>query len=623
MLAAENKMLSARVDELTKTNNERSDYEQVRQELLAAQEEVLELNKENEMLVTEMEEKEIELEEATLKVETFKLEMEEAYIDDDAPPVEDHRAAYDRLKRKLKVYFEIMSEEKFGMEEKIEGLNNKLQELQAQKANVMDSLEVQQELRKRDRDIEELMQMIDSYKDSQKMIEMMTAKNDKLEQVTQQFQADLTAQKAAREALEEELRQSKDYADDLEGAVKDLEEEVRLYEELQLDWEEKELNYEEVNQQLRDKIEGLELERNELETDKFQNENEKEKYVNYLQDASRQQISDAESFKDKLLMKYQARFWHFRAQLHRLKAAALPEKVQGWLRLEPMENYELLEQSDIRLDCVVEMLFREYVLNFALLDESPNLYSNARDLLLDVLNIKAYLGLCKVRFAQQGQEAPDAPDHEDQDQDEPFVKSEFYEEVMKNLPNIESLYLILTRGELSASYCMSHFAEAKFKLESLVSQMDLPAQIRTMRVLTKGVQQMAMLAAERGAGLEPATKGLLLDVIAKSLRIFHHFERVPGFSEEHVRKVETYEGSLTRRVQNQHQGRRPRTGQPRVEPTGGGAVRPAGRGQAHPGRRGEHRRLLDVARPAGGRNRAAEPPGHHAPLRALQGRPPL
>ena len=153
MLTAENKMIQNRLTELEKTLQERKDYEEIKKTLMNAENEVIELNKENEILITEMETKDIELEEALIKVEMFNLEMEENYIDhDQEEDISDFKQAYQKLKKKLKVYFEITSEEKFGMEEKIHGLNNKLQELQSQKANVMDSLEVQQELKKRGND---------------------------------------------------------------------------------------------------------------------------------------------------------------------------------------------------------------------------------------------------------------------------------------------------------------------------------------------------------------------------------------------------------------------------------------------------------------------------------------
>lgn len=589
MLTAENKLLASRVEEMEKTLEERKDYSQLKKDLMDAQEEAIELNKENEVLVAEMEEKQIELEEATLQVEAFKLEVEAAYIDDEEGPVDDYKKAYELLKRKLKVYFEITSEERFGMEEKIAGLNNKLQELQTQKANVMDSLEVQQELKKRDQDIEELMQMIDSYKDSQKMIEMMTSKNAKLEEVTQTFQKDLAEQKLARESLEEELEQGKGYSDELENAVRDLEEEVKLYEEMQLEWEEKELNYEELLAELRQKTETLEQERNALETNAETNADEKGRIVDYLQDANRRQISDGESFKDRLLVKFRSKFWHFRAELLESKLRALPEQVQSWLRLAPMENYEVLETSDLRLDCVVETLFREYVLRYSLAEESPNLYVNARDLLLDVLNIKAYLALCKQRFAVEGngEEEIEKEEAEDDSGADAFVKSAFYAEVMKNLPNIENLYTILSKGELSASYCMSHFAEAKFKLESLMAKTELSEKLRILRVLTKGFQQMAMLAAERGAAIDTSTKTQLLEVVAKSLRVFHSFENIESFSAEHVRKVETYEGDLTRGVPHRH------------ECVGGRRISRESRfGETASGCRGKRSRLFNVAGPS-------------------------
>ena len=547
MLTAENKMLSARAEELGKTLELQNNYDQIKKDLLDAQQEVLELNKENELLLTEMETKDIELEEALIKVEMINLEIEEKYIGEEGmqEEIDDYKKEYQVLKKKLKVYFEITSEEKFGMEEKIEGLNNKLQELQAQKANVMESLEVQQEIKKRDNDIEELMKMIDSYKDSQKMIEMMTDKNNKLEEVTQKFQEDLANQKAVNESLEEELKENKEYTEEQETAIKDLEEEVKLYEEFQLEWEEKELNYEEMVLTLKEKIEGLEMERNELETDKFQNENEKEMYVNYLQDANKQNISAGETFKDTLLLKYQAKFWHFRSELQKLKLEILPTKVQNWLRLEAMENYELLEKNDIRLDCSVELLFQEYLLNFSLKDDSPNLYSNAKDLLLDLLNIKAYLTLCKDKFSQEEpQVEEETEDAEEKEEIEKFVDSDFYKEVMKNLPNIENLYLILTKGELSANYCMSHFAEAKFKLEEMISGFELNPKMRIMRVLTKGVQQMAAMSLEQGTNMEAKTKGIMMEIVSKTLKIFHNYEKIEGFQEEHIRKVETYEGEI-------------------------------------------------------------------------------
>jgi hypothetical protein len=399
------------------------------------------------------------------------------------------------------------------------------------------------------------MKMIDSFKDSQKMIEMMTEKNNKLEEITKQYQEDLAKQKIISEGLEEEVNQGKEYSDELETAIKDLEEEVKLYEEFQLEWEEKELNYEEVILGLKEKIEGLEMERNELETDKFQNENEKEMYVNYLQDANKKSISDGQTFKDTLLLKYKAKFWHFRSELQKLKMSTLPEKIQNWMRLDQMENYELMEQNDIRLDCIIEMLFSEYVLKFSLNEESPNLYSNAKDLLLDVLNIKAYLGLVKCKYISDEPSSEEDQEEKEEDEDneeekEAFIDSDFYKEIMKNLSNIENLYLTLTKGELSANYCMSHFSEAKFKLEELISGFDLSNEIRILRVITKGIQQMVMMAVVQGEKMESGKKTIMNDVINKSLKIFHHFERVEKFSEEHMRKVETYEGRLIRCLQD-------------------------------------------------------------------------
>lgn len=542
MLTAENKMIQNRLTELEKTLQERKDYEEIKKTLMNAENEVIELNKENEILITEMETKDIELEEALIKVEMFNLEMEENYIDhDQEEDISDFKQAYQKLKKKLKVYFEITSEEKFGMEEKIHGLNNKLQELQSQKANVMDSLEVQQELKKRDNDIAELMKMIDSYKDSQKMIEMMSDKNQKLDDVITKYQHDLTTAKALAEALEEELKESKDYAQELENAMKDLEEEVKLYEEMQIEWEEKELGFEEKLLELTDKIDHLEQERNELETDKFQNQNEKEMYVNYLQDANKKEITQGRDFKDTLLLKYQAKYWHYISVLQKRKLDVIPDKIASKMRLESMDTLDLIEQNDIRLDGSIELLFREYVLKFSLSTESPNLYSNAKDLLLDLLNIKAYLSVCKQKFLGQA-----ANQTEESEGEEPsrFSDSDFFKEVLKNLSNVENLYLILTKGELSANYCMSHFAEAKFKLEEMICTLELSDKLRVLRVLTKGVQQMVAMAVDMGEKLESSKHTLMMDVINKTLKIFHTFDCIDTFQEEHIRKVETYEGIL-------------------------------------------------------------------------------
>jgi 2,3-bisphosphoglycerate-independent phosphoglycerate mutase len=239
-----------------------------------------------------------------------------------------------------------------------------------------------------------------------------------------------------------------------------------------------------------------------------------------------------------------------------------------------MENYELMEQNDIRLDCIIEMLFSEYVLKFSLNEESPNLYSNAKDLLLDVLNIKAYLGLVKNKYITDIPKEEEDKENEEADEEEEteaFVDSDFYKEIMKNLPNIENLYLTLTKGELSANYCMSHFSEAKFKLEEQISGYELSNEIRILRVLTKGIQQMVMMAVEQSTNMEQNKKTMMNDVINKSLKIFHHFEKIEKFSEEHMRKVETYEGKLIRGLQNGNQ-KQSQSGEYGIQSTGGGEI---------------------------------------------------
>ena len=560
MLKADNNLLKLKMEENIKKLEDQQDYNQIKNDLISAQDSFLEVDKENKILIDELEETSIALEEALIKVEMFHYEMEEKYLqsEESQEQIEDYQKAYQLLKKKLKVFFEISSEEKFEMENKISGLNNKLQELQAQKANVMDSLEVQQEIKRRDHNIDELMKMIDSYKDSQKMIEMMTEKNSKIENINAKFQEDLKKEKEKCQKLEEEFEAEKQYMEEQELAFKDVEEELKLYEEIQLEWEEKEDYYNETILKYKEKIDGLESERNDLEVQKFESKNEKDLYVNYLQDANKQQFNNTEEFKNSLLTKYEARYWLFKAESQRVILEALPEKIQANLRVAQLDTYELLEINDIRLNCSIEILFHEYVLNDNIKIESPNLFNNAKDLLLDLLNLKCYLGLCKRMFRLAPSKEENSGEENELNEKQMFLDSKFYKEIVKNLINIENLYITLTRGELSSSYCMSHFSEAKFKLEEMISGFEMNEKIRILRILTKGGQQMVMLNFEMGDKLDGGQKNLMNQIVSKLFNLFHLYERIDSFDVENNRKIDTYESkTYTSYFIWLHQGNKP------------------------------------------------------------------
>lgn len=549
ILTGDNKLLKERNELLEKQLEEMKDYEKIKKDLMVAEEKNIDFDKENEILITELEQKDIELEEALIKIEMFNLEIEEQYINDEDEIIPNHKDAYQKLKKKMKVYFEITSEEKFEMENKIERLNNKLQELQTQKANVMESLEVQQEIKKRDNDISELMKIIDSYKESSKMIEKMTDKNSKLEDVISKFTNDLEAEKIKNVHLEEEIEAEKLYNEELEETMKDLEEEVKIYEEMQGEWDKEKTDLEAEIAEYKELNELLEMEKKELEGENFESSNEKDLYVNYLKDANKQSIGAAESLKSQILKKYEANYWLFKAEQRKVLIEGLPEKIQNKMNIEKLKNYENFELNDLRVNGCVELLIKDYLLKASLKEDSPNLYFNARDLVLDLLNIKSYLSFCKKKL-RENEETPESPNPEEgnEEQNEAqntnFLESEFYKEVLKNLINIENLYLILTKGELSSNYCMSHFAEAKFKLEEMMNEFDKNNKIRILRVLSKALQQMSVYASEGGDKMDNQTRDLLHKIIENILYIFENFDKFNEFHADNERKLETYENIL-------------------------------------------------------------------------------
>ena len=410
-LEAEVKMLRSQNIELNKTVESQKDYAKLQQDKFDLEKRVDELDKENEELLMELDTRETDLENAQIKIEDFMGGVEEAYLEtDDIQIVSDFKVAYYEIKKKLNIYFEISAEEKIELEEKVEGLNSKLQEMQAERSNVMDSAEVQREINKRDRDIDELMEMLDGYKDSNKLIEKMTAKNEKLEKINVGFQTEVEQAKKRTEEIEEELKEEKQFGVDLEATIKDLEEEVEVYEEMQKENEEREVNYEQIVDDLKEQVSTLQEAASELESTKFHAEAEKDNMAGFLHDMSKQKVQDEAAFKKQVLSRSQARYWFFEAEKNRVLLGALPGKIKALLNIEGLEKYSELEYGDVLLNASAAILFEEYVFNETLATESPNLAVNARDLLVDLMNFKIYLAMAKYYYAKQGEDKENDPE---------------------------------------------------------------------------------------------------------------------------------------------------------------------------------------------------------------------
>lgn len=90
---------------------------------------------------------------------------------------------------------------------------------------------------------------------------------------------------------------------------------------------------------------------------------------------------------------------------------------------------------------------------------------------------------------------------------------------------------------------MSHFTEAKYKLEQILNKTDNTPCLRILRIMTRYLQQTAVYFAESHSHFENNEKTLLNSVVRKCLELFDLRETwVP--TEGQIRKVETYEALL-------------------------------------------------------------------------------